>query len=260
MRSRTSLQVAILVLASSASFSQQVPPAPIGRTPVLVELFTSEGCSSCPPADRYIEFLDSQPMPGLDLIVLSEHVDYWDQLGWRDPFSSREISLRQDDYRIKLHLPEVYTPQVVIDGTREMPGSDKQNAEEALKQAGAQAKAKFQMKVTGTSRDRVSLQIECAPLAADSAPRSLDVYVAFALNRADTEVARGENAKRHLTHIAVLRKLIKVAKFKTGEPFSLTTDLNPGVPLKNGIRVVAFLQDPESRRVYGAVMRPVAAD
>src|SRR5512138_543120 len=106
------------------------------RTPVLIELFTSEGCSSCPPADKLLErMVESQPSSGVQIIGLGEHVDYWDRLGWKDRFSSTEFTTRQDAYVDRFATGPAYTPMMVVDGKTAFVGSDAQAARRAVEDA-----------------------------------------------------------------------------------------------------------------------------
>ncbi len=116
------------------------------RIPVVVELFTSEGCSSCPPADELLERLDEkQLIPGVEVIALEQHVDYWNSLGWNDPFSSSRFSERQNDYSISFGHSGVYTPQMIVDGTVEFVGSSKQQALASIAESARQPKVKVQL-------------------------------------------------------------------------------------------------------------------
>src|SRR5712692_9959316 len=131
------------------------------RVPVLLELFTSEGCSSCPPADRLLEVLDQkQPVPGAELIVLSEHVDYWDQLGWRDPFSSPQYTARQQEYASKLRRDGVYTPQLVVDGRFGFVGSDGHEAASAIHKAMREPKIAIAISNIARDGNQIAAHIE----------------------------------------------------------------------------------------------------
>src|SRR5271154_6605778 len=150
-----------------------VPPPPRDAPaktprPVLVELFTSEGCSSCPPADGLLMELDrKQPVPGANIVVLSEHVDYWNSLGWRDPYSSHQWSERQDDYGRRFGLDSVYTPQMVIDGSREVNGSDSRAVLAAVQRSAGSPP--LPLDISDVTRTGGTLQIEFTAGASDSA-------------------------------------------------------------------------------------------
>jgi hypothetical protein len=225
-----------------------------GDAPVLIELFTAEGCSSCPPADRFLEQLDAaQPIRGANLIVLSEHVDYWDGQGWPDPYASKALTERQAAYERGLKIREPFTPQFVVDGTVDMSLSHRERISDQLHAASAATKVPVSiesLRVDTGAAPRISGVVN-----ADAVPgrRSCELFVGLALDRADTQVLRGENRGQHLTHVAVLRELDSVGKVAPGsavhQSFSLV--LRPGLDTAR-LRVVAFLQLPGPGAVLGA--------
>jgi hypothetical protein len=241
--------------------TENAAPSNTDVHPILVELFTSEGCSSCPPADALLKTMDtSQPVPGAQLIVLSEHVDYWDHDGWKDPNSSSALTERQIAYVRALALKEPYTPQIIVDGTSELRANDQQQAGKVLQEASAASKVPVRIdEVTVEAGNPAVIR---AHVEADgtSDKRSADVYVAVALNRVESQVSRGENSGRQLTHVAVVLQLTKIGKIQKGKTFEETVQLKlkPGTDPKN-IRLVAFVQEPGPGKVLGAALRMPAS-
>src|SRR5277367_5539920 len=152
------------------------------RVPLLLELFTSEGCSSCPPADRLLEILDEkQPVAGADLIVLSEHVDYWDRLGWKDPFSSSQYTARQQDYSNRYNLDGVYSPQLVVDGRFGLVGSNGREASSAIQKAIREKKIPIEISNVSRDGNQVTAHIELRGDQSFKSRRAV-LYVAIADN------------------------------------------------------------------------------
>jgi len=229
------------------------------RVPVLVELFTSEGCSSCPPADAFLQKLDhDQPISGADIVVLSEHVDYWDELGWKDPYSSRLFTDRQAAYGQRFGLRTVYTPQMVVDGASEFVGNDSRLAEKAFSKAVSKAKIGIRFSSVSTEPGFVRAHLETDSLPAELGLREGEVYVALALDHAETQISRGENSGRKLTYTSVLRTLERVGTLRAGENFSkdIHLKLERGSNLQN-LRLIAFVQEPGYGKVAGAAMRSI---
>ena len=229
-------------------------------TPVLIELFTSEGCSSCPPADIFLQKLDAQPLPGAQLIVLSEHVTYWDHDGWKDPNSSAPLTDRQNSYEGALGEKTVFTPQVIVDGTQQMRLGNPQQIKDLLQKAAATPKVPIRIgEVTVDAGNPTTLR---AHLETDAnfEKHNADVYVAVALDHVESQVLRGENGGKHLVHVAVVQELTKVGKLQKGKTFTqdIQLKLKPGIDPKN-VRLVALLQESGPGKVLGAAVRKPAS-
>ena len=210
------------------------PAAP--PTPVIVELFTSEGCESCPPADVLLQQLaSSQPVAGAQIIPLGLHVDYWDQLGWKDRFSSSAFTGRQRVYGARFNLDSVYTPQLVVDGRSELVGSDAVGARKAITRALSGPHGVLRIERRGNE----------VVVVADDLPQHgrADVYVAVTEDRLTTRVTSGENHGRTLTHTAVVRSLSVAgeAAGRTAEA-KATLAIDPAWR-SDAIHIVAFVQE-----------------
>lgn len=219
------------------------------RVPVVVELFTSEGCSSCPPADQLIEKLSrSQPVQSAEIIVLSEHVDYWNHIGWQDPYSSPRFSSRQSVYGKRFGLESIYTPQMVIDGTDQLVGSDTAGAESAI--ARAAVRPKVSVKIVSATRHGNEAVVQLQTSGGNG-----EVWVAVTEDRAVTEVRRGENAGRTLGHVSVVRALAKAGTIDSANGLAATVHI-PGVPAGDAHAVV-FVQSAGQGRIDGAASAPL---
>lgn len=225
---------------------------------VIAELFTSEGCSSCPPADALLKRLsEEQPIAGVEIIALEEHVDYWNQLGWRDPFSAAQFSERQEQYAATLRNDGVYTPQIIIDGSAEVVGSRYREAQEVIQRAASLPKASLTLKeIDERNNSQLTFQFSIAALPDTLHPRKLELWVAVTERGLESDVKAGENSGRRLQHAAVVRSLRKLETRESTAEFSsqLSVPLNAAWKRDN-LAVIVFLVDPATRKIIGAAKK-----
>jgi len=249
--------VALVALAASClvPFGQSIhPPAASHREPVLVELFTSEGCSDCPPADALLARLDAtQFVPGAQAIVLSEHVTYWDHEGWRDPFSLDAMTERQQRYVDRFALDSSYTPQIVVDGTEQVVGNNVRAVTGALTRAASKPKSEVAIADAHWTNGVVVFSMKAEPR------NGTTIVAAIAEDATQSEVARGENAGRTLHHVAVVRVLKDFgANALDGRSLRLAADnvSHPGSSA-GPLRLVVFLVDPKTGHVAAVTEQTV---
>lgn len=216
------------------------------KTPVLVELFTSEGCASCPPADRVLSELDkTQPDANAEIITLSLHVDYWNNLGWRDRFSSPMYSQRQKIYGQKFNIDSIYTPQMIVDGARQFVGSNFAEANKAIGESAKLPKAKIEL---SDSENNLKVKISDIP-----AHENATAFLAVAEDNLSTNISGGENSGRTLEHTSVARELRPLGRILSADnEFETETilQLQSGWKKEN-LKLVVFLQENQSRKVLG---------
>lgn len=224
--------------------------------PVIVELFTSEGCSSCPPADVLLQKLEAdQPVQGAEIIGLEEHVDYWNHDGWFDPYSSPEWTERQQAYTL-LIKKDAYTPELVVDGRYQFLGSDPREAFVEISEAVHAEKTEVSIAPANQDAKNERFHVSVGKLAGDSGGDTAEVWLAVTEDGLHSSVSRGENAGRQLNHIATLRSLHKIgtASDKSSQ-FSYTGD--PVVKFnshwnRDNVHVTVFVQEKKSRQIIGA--------
>jgi hypothetical protein len=245
-----SMSIAPLSLSPSLAANQPAPPPDQPPVPILIELFTSEGCSSCPPVDEFVRHIDeTQPVAGAQLIVLSEHVDYWDHDGWKDKYSSAQFTERQNGYVHAMNLQTAYTPQMVVDGYIELKGSSADIEQTFAKELKV---AKIPVRITSAKIDAPS-QLRVKIEADAPEKHGGAVWIAVALDHAASQVSAGENSGKQLQHVAVVEELRKVGKLDKGKPFAqdIAVKLKPDTDPKN-LRIIAFIQESNEGKVLGA--------
>ena len=243
----------------SVAFSQ-TDGAPAGD-PVVLELFTSQGCSDCPPADALLSELGSSTK---GVIPLAYHVDYWNHLGWSDPFSAREFSQRQSDYARAMNLAEQYTPQMVVGGASQFVGSDAGRIARAIDKAhSTSAPGHVSLHTSLDGKSPQSLQIKLkAQLDAASTRGSYVVMVAVYENGLVTKIGAGENGGREITYDYTVRKLVPALQLAGAQAVEkeVTVDLDPSWSA-NHLGAAAFIQNTSSLKIIGAASEyPIARD
>ena len=251
--------VGCLVWGRGASSRVQTPNAPAkgAREPVVVELFTSEGCSSCPPADALLAELDArQPLGTAEVIALEEHVDYWDQQGWQDPFSSANWTARQNEYAGTLHNGSPYTPQMVVDGAEGFVGSRGGMALQAIEKASTAKKTKVEIsEVSPIQNKSASFKVSVEKLSSIAPKDTAEVILAITESGLHSSVKAGENNGKELRHSHVVREMKVIGVVgKNGEE-GFTGQPSVKVDSKwnlENLRAVVFVQERKSRRILGA--------
>jgi len=227
---------------------------------VVVELFTSEGCSSCPPADALLkELSEQQKTDDVQIVALEEHVDYWNQLGWRDPYSAAEFSERQDDYSHVFGTDGVYTPQMIVDGQQEFVGSRSMAAREAVQKAAGQPKAEIELLATANAPSgKPTFEVQIKSLNGISLHGATELWLAVTEKGLQTDVKAGENSGETLKHAAVVRSLRKIDTIREpagyGRQFQATVE--PGWRKEN-LTVVVLLTEKSTRKIIGAATTPL---
>ncbi len=225
------------------------------RVPVIVELFTSEGCSSCPPADQLLSRMEkTQPVAGVQVIALEEHVDYWDSLGWKDPFSSSQYRMRQSEYGHKFFTDNIYTPQMIVNGHAEFVGSDGNRALQEVQRAAQFETTRVELKTAANPAhaDQVDLTVAVSNPATGKVHNS-NVYLAVTESDLSSNVKRGENVGRLLRHAPVVRSFGVIGKIDSKSSGAITNTLRlPPEWKRENLRAVVFVQERDSSKIVGA--------
>jgi hypothetical protein len=261
----TRLLVPVFALAGATGPARAAPQA--WNRVVLVELFTSQGCSSCPPADAIVRALPARGLGRDKVVPLTFHVDYWDHLGWRDPFAASAFTERQAAYarsgrlrppggESRAEIGGIYTPQMIVDGQVQFPGGREKLVAAEIQQAAARPATVELAARAAVQGDGVAVNVEITPRPGLDRGRDWRLVVALAAERARTPVLHGENGGETLEEAAVVRALSAPTPvtFRAAGPDRVQVQLRkpPDLDWKN-VELVAFVQDEGTREVAGAI-------
>ena len=251
MAVRHRVTLLFILLAAVVPAGESASPVPI-----VIELFTSEGCSSCPPADTLLQRLVEAKSPNVTVLALGEHVDYWDHQGWKDRFSSAALTNRQRLYASRFNIDSIYTPQMVIDGRAEIVGSDASAARRAIDRAAVAPHGRVQIAASGDAVLDVTVTASTLPAIAHG--DRADIVLAITEDGLTSNVTRGENHGRVLSHAAVVRHLTIV-----GEASAAVSSARTQVTLardwrRDRVNLIAFVQERRSRTILASAAVNVA--
>jgi len=247
MDSRRILTGVILVLMAASALAQKA---------VLVELFTSEGCSSCPPADALLRQVNGTQTSGGQLVVgISEHVTYWNSLGWSDPFSSSVYTERQNAYSERFHLEGVYTPQMVINGAEQIVGSDRAALLRAVQQE-EEARPRMSLRIVSLSVAQNTLTVNFST-SGELPAHGADLIAVLADDFDRSSVLHGENSGRLLAHVAVARSIARVGRVQAVGERTVQIPIPASFETTPGHHLILFAQTPGNGRVLGTDTKPL---
>jgi hypothetical protein len=251
--SRSSACLFLLALAGSMSGTAAAP------TPILIELFTSEGCSDCPAADVLLDKLvAAQPVSGAEIIALEQHVDYWDRLGWKDRFSSAAFTNRQQVYGARFGTESIYTPQMVVDGASEFVGSDAGAAQRAVSKSLGAPHGTLSIKVEPSAGGRFTVSVTARDLPKPGRGDRADIIIALTEDHLKTDVKRGENHGRTLSHTGVVRQMLSIGEATSEESSTARGEVSLAADWqRDAVKVVAFVQERRGRQVLASAAVPL---
>lgn len=254
-----SILAGVLLIAATASGAQSgaTKIASANASPVLVELFTSEGCSSCPPADEILRQIAGKSTPEGQLVIgISEHVDYWDRQGWKDPFSSELYTRRQNEYSERFGLDTVYTPQMVINGREQFPGIDRRALVTAFESESHRNQIALHITAAQVSGNSLSFSYSAADLPSKG---RLQLFAVLVDDTDRSSVLRGENSGKALVHASVARLFTELGTLHQTEQRSVNLPLPPNFTYGSwtGHHLILFAQQAETGAVVGADTRPI---